>query len=543
MSVIKLRPWPFGENEEIELYWHGSPYQNSDGLWLIRCLFKKESGVFKEVPFPFGTLPHLRIGQFYKDGKILERPGRGKLFEIRVSPDVSETFVISKGFDFPKSLYAFDKRPAPEYGNLPLCKFEIEGNLYYIPCTEIIRSILTPYKAFANQLLRPDGLDYFIESFFVDGDRLTINFNEEYPLALLNDDIVSYLAWLKFDNTASESWNSVYKNLLLDASEKYIDTIGESRNNIIPIRVMPPMGNNSVWTFRGLSYKNHILILQLLYRSNLNMPFNVIEYYHPKLERIESDNKPRYIRDLDKKPLDKEDIELDNSGQGSKKRPNLNTVEQPPIWFGFRNRPRIYKKRSKTRNVHNGKTVFVGERKDERNDNNTGTTQDWVRGGKIPQIEFSILNVADISLSKGLEVFLSMFNHMQINHKEWDMSLSIVHLPPLKKFSYYQDGSLRTCAIISIQRHGYLPYYLLEVGRADQWSISTLIIKSVKIEESEVEGVERLIHRLLTTMVNHGGHWDKEQFRNEKEYDFETAKHVSGQPIIRWAERLAEKLF
>lgn len=542
MSTLKLRPWPFEENEEIELYWHGSPYLNSEGLWMIRCLFKSENDLFKEVAFPFGTLPHLRIGQFYKDGIISERTGKGKLIKIEVSSTTADTIVFCKGFNFPKSLYAFDKRPAPVYGNLPLCKFEIRGNFYYIPCTEIIRSILAPYKAFANQLLRPDGLDNFIESFFVDGDRLEINLNEEYPITLLNDDIVSYLAWLKFDNSTSESWSSVYNNLLLDTSEKNINAIGEPQNDIF-IRVMPPMSDNSIWTFRGLSYKNHILILELIYRSNLNIPFKAIEYYHPRLEKIETDNKPRYIKDPDKKPLGGEDIELDNSGQGSEKRSNLNTVEQPPIWFGFRNKPRIYKKRSKTRNVHNGKTVIIGERKDEGSDSNTGTTQDWVRGGKIPQIEFSILKMADISLSKGLEDFILVFNHIRTLHKDWNMSLSIVNLPPLKKFSYYEDGSLRTCAIICVERHGELPCYLLEVSRADRWSISTLIIKPARSEVGKVEVAERLIQELLTSMVNHGGHWDTEQFRSKREYIFEAAKHVSGQPVIRWAERIVEKLF
>lgn len=542
MSTLKLRPWPFEDNEEIELYWHGSPYLNSEGLWMIRCLFKSEKDLFKEVAFPFGTLPHLRIGQFYKDGEISERPGKGQLFEIKVSLGVSETIAISKGFDFPKSLYAFDKRPAPAYGNLPLCKFEIKGNFYYIPCTEIIRSILAPYKAFANQLLRPEGLECFIESFITDEDRLTINFNEEFPLNLLRDDIVSYLVWLKFDQAAARSWNSVYNNLLLDSSKESND-VNELRKGI-PIRVIPPICETSVWTFRGLSYKNHTLILELLYRSNLNMPFNVIEYYHPKLEKIESDNKPRYKKDPDKTYLNNDDVELDNTGQGAEKKPNLKTVEQPPIRFGFNRKPRVYRKRSKTHNVHRGKVVIIGQQKyDDENDNNVGTTQDWVRGGKISQIEFSTLEMVDISLSKGLEDFLLMLNHMQSHNKELEMSLSFVLLPQSKRFSYYEDGSLRTCAIACIEPQGYLPYYLLELGRADQWSISTLIVKPAKSENGELNEIEKLIQRLLWNMVNNGGHWDKEQLRDEKGYIFKTAKHISGQPILRWAERILEKLY
>ncbi len=507
---------------------------------MIKCLFKKYDSTFKEVSFPFGTLPHLKIGQAYVDGGFSDRPGHGSLYEIKIP--ASTTFEISKGFDFPKSLYAYDKPPAPGYGNLPLCKFEVSGKLYYIPCIEIVRSTLAPYKAFANQLLRPEGLGYFIDSYFSNRDRLTLNFKDEFPLNLMKDDIISYFVWLKFDKAASRSWDSVYRSLLLDASKKSGNSTDEFRKGI-PIRVMPPMNSTSVWTFRGLAYKNHRLILDLLYRSDLNMPFNTIECYHPRTEKMETDNKPRYTKDPEKKPLDNEDVELDTTGQGSEKQPNLNTVEQPPILFGFKKRPKIFKKSRKTRNVHTGKVIVIGTKKDDDgNENNVGTTQDWVLGGNIPQIEFSILKMVDISLSKGLDDFLKMLEYIQTQQKDLTLSLSIVPLPQLKSFSCYEDGSIRTCAIVHIERQGHMPCYILEVSRADQWSISTLIIKPVKRENTDIQQFEELIHRLLRNMVENGGHWDRDQFRKETGYLFDTAKHITEQLTIRWAERIVEKL-
>jgi hypothetical protein len=43
-------------------------------------------------------------------------------------------------------------------------------------------------------------------------------------------------------------------------------------------------------------------------------------------------------------------------------------------------------------------------------------------------------------------------------------------------------------------------------------------------------------------MVDNNGHWSKDSFNSEDEYIFDTAKHMSEQPVIRWAERIVEKL-
>ncbi|MDF2985213.1 MAG: hypothetical protein K0R50_723 [Eubacterium sp.] len=538
MSRLKIRSWSFAENEEVQLYWHGVPFVNTEGLWMLKCLFKRSDGSFKEQITPFGTLPYLRNGQTYINGEFSDRPGSGSIHEIKLPGFVKLDYC--KAFNFPKRLYAFDIPPAPAYGNLPLCRFEIGGNFYYIPCTEIVRSILAPYKMLVNQILRPEGLECFIENHTESGGRLSVYLSEEYDRKLLNDDAISYFIWLRFNKQAQRSWNSVYRNIIIDASKKSNDISSELRKGI-PIRVMPAHSGASTWTFRGLQYKNHYLILELLHRSDLEIPFYIVECFHPKLERLEADGKPRYVKDPTKKPLDSENLELDTTGEAAEKHTNNNIIEQPPVMYSFKNKPRIYRKSNKKRKVHTGDVIVIGTGKDSEN-NNVGTTQDWVLGGSIPQLEFDGLKMVDMSICKGLEEFFRLIAHLQINYSNFNLSFSVIPLPPLKSFSYYEDGSMRSCVIVKISREGHIPCYIIEVGRADDWSISTLVVKPMKSEFPDIRTFESFTQRLLIDLVNNSGHWDREFFRKEDKYIFETAKHISGQPIIRWAERIVEKI-
>lgn len=346
MRRLKLRPWRFDKNEEVELYWHGAPFLNSEGLWMIKCLFRGFNGRFKEQAYPFATLPYLRIGQKYIDGDFTEKTN-GSIYKVIVAN--STHFDLCKGFDFPKRLYPFNLPPAPSYGNLPVCRFEINGFIYYIPCIEIVRSILAPYRMLANKILRPEGLDGFIEESNESFGKLSLSFNEEFPAILLRDDAILYFVWLRYNAAVKKTWDSVYKNFILDTNQQSNEITSGMIMKSMPIRVVPPQFGRSTWVFRGLEYNNHILILELISRSDLEIPFNEIEIFHPKLDKRESDNRPRYVIDPDKKNNDDNDTELDTTGQGSEKQNSGNTIEQPPVMFSFKNKPRIVKNTNRRR--------------------------------------------------------------------------------------------------------------------------------------------------------------------------------------------------
>lgn len=531
MSRLKLRPWKFAEDEEVELYWHGDAYTNADGLWMIKCMFRTASGKFTELSFPFGTLPYLKIGQKYLGGSICSEMGKGKLYEVNMTKDIN--FKYCKGFEFPKSLYSFGK--VPYYGNLNLCTFEKDGKHYYIPCTEIVRSILAPYKTFANRILRPNGLDSFVEKDSIRGGMLEIHMTEEYNANLINDEVISYFIWLKYNKVAARCWNEVYKNLFVNTKAS-----NAPFRHSTQIMTMPPISEASTWTFRGVEYLNHVLILELVFRSDIEIPFNYILFYHPSLKKNDNDAQPRFVKNPLKNSNNDKDIELANTEQGSQAATNKNVIEQPPIMFSFKRKPNVYRRKTESRKTHSGSIIEVGTR--TNNTGNTGTTQDWVRDGKIEQVEFTALKMVEACLLKGLEEFVKIIQYIETSYKRIKISIDIIQLPQLKHFSKYEDGSIRTCALVTINRENRMPCFILEIGRADFWSVSTLIIKPLQSEYTNKQSTGKLVNDVLKNLVENNGHWDKEFFRNESRYAFDTVKHFSKQTIARRAEGIMGKV-
>jgi hypothetical protein len=531
MSKLRLRPWKFAVDEEVELYWLGDVYTNSEGLWMINCMFRTANGTFTELSFPFGTLPYLKIGQKYIDGIISSDMGKGKLYEVKMTQDIDFKYCI--GFDFPKSLYTFEK--VPYYGKLNLCTFEKNGKHYYIPCTEIVRSILAPYKTFTNRILRPNGLDSFVEKDSIHGSVLEIHMTEEYNVKLINDEIISYFVWLKYDKNASKCWNEVYKNLFLKTKSS-----NKPFKKDTQIMTMPPINGTSTWTFRGIEYLNHILILELIHRSDLELPFKHILFHHPSLKRSENDAQPRFVKNPLKNSSNDKDIELTNTEQGSRTATGKSVIEQPPTTFSFKSKGNIYKRYTEKRKTHSGAIIEVGTK--TNNAGNTGTTQDWVRNGKTEQVEFSALKMLNTSLLKGLEEFVEIIKHIERNYKRIKISIDVIQLPQLKNFSKYEDGSIRTCAVVKIHRENRIPSLILEIGRADSWPVSTLIIKPLQSEYSDEQATGKLVNDVLKNLVENNGHWDKEFFKKEGRYIFDTVKHFSKQTVARRAGGIMGKV-
>lgn len=56
---------------------------------------------------------------------------------------------------------------------------------------------------------------------------------------------------------------------------------------------------------------------------------------------------------------------------------------------------------------------------------------------------------------------------------------------------------------------GRLPCYIVEIGRADSWSISILVIKPEDIKAADIKAFETFLEKLLYALVDGNGHWDK----------------------------------
>ena len=119
MKTLKLRPWPFKKDEEVELYWICSPFYKPQIGWFVKVAFKRNNEI-KLIEFPWGTLPYLRTGQKYKDGFPSEKGKKGFVGEIYIE---NGKFDICTSFDMPYNLYYFYKNY--ECGSQKLCRFKV----------------------------------------------------------------------------------------------------------------------------------------------------------------------------------------------------------------------------------------------------------------------------------------------------------------------------------------------------------------------------------------------------------------------------------
>lgn len=64
----------------------------------------------------------------------------------------------------------------------------------------------------------------------------------------------------------------------------------------------------------------------------------------------------------------------------------------------------------------------------------------------------------------------------------------------------------------------------------------------LKSEYSDEQATGKLVNDLLKNLVENIGHWDKEFFKKEDRYIFDTVKHFSKQTVARRAAGIMGKI-
>lgn len=539
--TLRIRPWPFKKDEEVELYWLCSPYFNREKGWQIKVAFKKTNNEIVEITVPWGTIPCLVIGQKYSNGLSSTTGKRGRIYEITIPErNIFETCIA---YDIPSALYYFYKNQ--NYGFQKVCRFSIRDRNYYFPCLEIVRTYLTPHKVLANCIMKPGGLDLLIEKVEVNGKDLYIDLTDEVPRRIVCDETAGYLAWLKYDTYANKAWNSIYNKIFSRAIEKSpYNAVSELQKGTY-MEVLPPAGKGTKWAFRGITVGKDTMILELLSRTNLYMPFDNIYYSHSSLVNPEVSSDHKTIKVVkSNNDVNGNNVDLDKSGKPSKKDADQPAIEHISIGFSFNRNPKMKRVRTKNQKLRTGipddsAQIRVGEYGEG---DEVASTQDWVYGGQIRPIEFKTLEIVQDGAIKGLEEFLKVIDYIDKNHRNFKVSLNLVYIPRGKSFSFYPDGSRRNCAIVKVERDKKLPCYILEVGRADGWPISTLIAWQLTAQISHEE-IEELLCSLLNGVIGNNGHWDKQSIEQEVQFRFDMVKHVTGQGVYRWSDRIVGKVY
>lgn len=540
MKNLAIRPWLFKKDEIACLQWIGSPFQSEANQWFIDCIFSDFNGNVRKIELPFGTLPGIKIGRKYRNGIWIDNEDSRETFQVNIPKETQFNILSLNGI--PRSLYNF--KGISKFKDDLLCSFQIGEDIYFLPCIEVVGSILAPYQAFANKILTPSGLEDFIEEVDTGLNIIHIKFTSEYPKKLLRPEIVAYFSWLKYNADARREWNAVYRNLLELAAETcpLFPTLAFKTN--LPLKAIPPMSADSTWKFKGMRYKNNILIQEITYRSGLEPAYTSINYTHSGSvpgNNINKSTRKSYKRRRYEEG--KSSQNADNIGLPSKKSRSNISVRQQEVQFLFAERVRVGKERNNVRNKNAGykHNKQIGFGKSSKTSINIGTTQDWTLEGKLNQIEFFSLQMVKEDTEKGLEKFLKVLENIRKYYKSIDFEISVVYVPSNRAFSVNDSGNRRKCAVVKAYSRSVLQCYILELSRIDEWPISTLFIKPVSSIYSNSE-FESLINKLLCEVSENGGHWNETNIKGLTNYKFEISKHIPGQDVLRWTEIIANKI-
>lgn len=493
---------------------------------MIRAIFEElKNKQIKPVVLPWGTLPYLRYGRIYVDGCITEK-SVGDQFEVVIPENIHSQIV--NGFEIPSSIWPLFKNPL--FGCQKVWSFFLEKNYYIIPCLEVIRAFLTPYKTLTNQIISPDGLDFFIDREQCVDKQLYMELNRNFPGTLLHDAVIAHLAWLRYNVAGKKAWESVYNRLFIESVQRNSLNPSAHIRSGIPLECKAPIDVENKLTCRGLSIGNIKLVLEIDRVDGIRHPFKFIDYTHPLLKRTEP-NTEGSSSTIRRSAKGNDDTEQHPSGESARNDSNHQIIEGISCSFSFQNKPVVRRKRTGKRNVSSSDEakIFGNE--------NSVTTQVPESGGKIRPIEFRGLQI--VHSVNGLEGFLSTLDLIAAKNIGWDIIYTIIDLPDEFSFSRIPDGSKRVCAIVTIMILPGDTVYLIEIARPDDWSVATLLFwpTEKRLEDDFV----KMTREILSGLCKNKGHWDVAVFDNYSKFAFEKIIH-SKSAKERWAERIISKI-
>jgi hypothetical protein len=253
-------------NGPHELYWLAGLLLR-ESQWLVRAVFRQaELARFHTELLPIGMLPVLGLGNVYDAGKKQSIRMRGIVGTAEIA-DVSAAEEITSA-DLPTELYSFDGHDA---GVQRLLRYQTAEGKILIPALELIRGLFLQNRLLANAMMRPAYINMLFHP-DLPGYRsnLTLRFSRAVPANCLSDQFAREFAWLALDESARQSWDSIY-----------LGTIGNPYVAFNPPRIL-----NSVWKFIGVRHKGSWLVQELLSVSGKTLPCDKLFYSHPALKKI-----------------------------------------------------------------------------------------------------------------------------------------------------------------------------------------------------------------------------------------------------------------
>lgn len=535
MAAIEFRPWPFLENEDVELFWFGSPYTDYKGDWRVRIAYRRASGDLKILSRAWGTIPLLRLGQIYTNGFYNQvRPMSGSSYTFTI-PSL-DTGAIVNSFKLPKRLIDFGKNP--ELGTQNILQYSIGDLTYCIPVIELVRAMFINSRLMAYSLLQPHGLEQLIENCEFERNVLHFHLGNRVPNTLATESNARHMSWIYVDFKIKAMWESIYRMLFSQAVN------GSSINPAITLRKGIPLSVELAPTgpiemaVRGEKFLNFILVKEIIAFGGFTHPANEIEFWHHSKKRQESVFGEKRLRITSRTKND--EIIINDESENAKEDTNQDVLEAPPTYMKFINYPVVRTRKQSVRRTNAGNDAIVNSGKGGKSsgDAKEVSVQDSIVGGDTPPIDFQTLEMVPVSEAIGLEDFFKMISMLK-ELTSFSIRMSVVRVPPGKRFSICPNGTRRTCAIVQVS-NGVNTKYIVEVARPDDWSISTLILQPLK--DMSIDAIELEIRFLLNGLVQKVGHWDR-NIVDEINYLYITKlKHRHNEEGRKWAIRLMKKI-
>lgn len=482
----------------------------------------------------WGAIPVLRIGQIYTNGVLNQvRPMSGSSYIVTI-PSLDKG-KVANGFQLPKSLINFGRNP--ELGTQKIIQYSIGDLTLCILVTELVRAMFINSKLMAYSMLQPHGLEQLIDRCEFQKNVLHFHLGPRVPNTMATESNARHISWIYLDFKMKAMWDSVYQSLFSQAMVKEPHNPVRALRKGNPLDVTLPPTAPIEMIVRGDKFISMILVKEIIGFAGFTHPANEIEFFHHSKKRQESAFGDRRVRITSRNQND--DIIINDESENAKEDTNQDVLEAPPTFMKFINYPvvRTRKKSVRRTNAENDVIVSSGRGGKNSEEPRVVSVQDSIVGGDTPPIDFKTLEMVPIAEAIGLEDFFKMISLLK-EMTSYSIRMSVVRIPPGKRFSICPNGARRTCSIVQIS-NTLITKYIVEVARPDNWSISTLILQP--IQNMTLKEIEFGIEQLLEGVVKKSGHWDTHILWNCSRFIVEKVKHYQNDSPNDWAVRLLNK--
>ncbi|HEY9697873.1 MAG TPA: hypothetical protein V6D10_11460 [Trichocoleus sp.] len=532
MGIVRLSDWQFDPREKVTLWWLRSPWRESiHRQWRITAVFKRESGEFKEVDFPWGLLPWLKLGQIFQDGQPIWNEAVGDNFELKIGNASTATLSTSANIPTLANYLLQGRNNLAEY----CFKLQTQKQVtIVIPVLECIRAFLVPNKSLAFGLLEPNYFERIVTRNEITGLKLLLDFSEDVPKKILSRPLVFRIARLLYDSSFRAAWDRVFRDRLSQTAQT-------NWNASIPLVTSLP-NFSSTWHVRGMLTGQVLLVQQIMEVSpSQSLPFTELEFTHPRIKKRE------YVEQQSAKQQRRPKKETKHIIESEAEPPDVPNAPKslPKLGSSIIEKQKVKLKKTGTISI-----LFIKQVTDTEDAENYNTERllksqavnlsDKGRSGRTPAAEFTQRLPLDIfvALDDGLDEFGEAIRFL--NEMHWDVTTTwdVREFNQETLFTKVAERP-RKYALVTLQWQGKYPCWILEFGRPDSFSISTLIFTFALGDSNET--LESVLDKILTQGLQPGGGWSSKPLEKLKEsirgFNYRWAKHTNSF-TEEWGERL-----